>query len=271
MASSVSFLMVWYWATRSSIGTFTKFSRGSNETAVPSRRARRLGIAEGPTRLGVLGPAGGALRRARRDREPLAALTHPAHPAGRHSHHQSVRGHIGRHHGARPDEGELAERGAADDRGVGADRRTPLHEGLAILVFPGDVASRVQDVREDAGGTAEDVVLEVDPLVDGHVVLDLHVVADPGTRHHDDVLTEARALADHGALHHVTEVPDLRAGTDDGAFVQKARGVDVVVGHQPITRTSGSRSTPVFFRTVFFTCSISFCTSAAVAFPRLMK
>src|SRR5690242_14833028 len=271
MASRVSFFMVWYWATRSSIGTFTKFSRGSIESAVPSRRARRLGIAEGPTRLGVLGAAGGALRRARRDREPFAALAHPAHPAGRYSDHQPVRGNIGRHHGAGPDEGELAERGAADDRGVGADRRAPLHEGLAVLVLAGDVASRVQDVREHAGGTAENVVLEVDPLVDGHVVLDLHVVPDSGARHHDDVLTETRALTDHGALHHVTEVPDLRAGTYDGAFIQKTRGMNIVVGHQPITRTSGSSSTPVFFWTVFFTCSISFCTSAAVAFPRLMK
>src|SRR5690348_7138037 len=261
-AASVSFFMVWYWATRSSIGTFTRFSRGSKW---------RLGIAEGPARLGILGATRGAPGDTPRYGQALTALAHPAHAPGRYAHHQAVGRHIRRHHGARADEGVLAEGGAADDRGVRADRGAPPHPGLPVLVLPGHVAPRVEHVGEHARRPAEHIVLEVHAFVDRHVVLDLHVVADRGARHHHDVLAEARALADHRALHHVTEMPDLGAGADDGAFVEEAGRVDVEVRHQPMTRTSGSSSTPVFFCTVFRTCSISFCTSAAVAVPRLTK
>src|SRR5262249_7328766 len=124
---------------------------------------------------------------------------------------------------------------------------------------------------EHTGRPAKHVVLEVHALVDRHVVLDLHVVADPGARHHDHVLAEARPLPDHRAFHNVTEMPDLRIGADGRPLIEEARRVDVVIRHQPITRTSGSSSTPVFFWTIFRTCSISFWTSAAVAVPVLMK
>src|SRR4029077_15150168 len=116
MAARVSFFMVWYWATRSSIGTFTEFSRRSKG---PSRGARRLGVAQDSAGFGVGGSAGGTGGRPARDREPLAALAHPADAPGRHADHQPVGRHVRRNHGARPDEGELAQGGAADDGRVG--------------------------------------------------------------------------------------------------------------------------------------------------------
>src|SRR5260370_1280376 len=129
------------------------------------------------------------------------------------------------------EEGVLAEGHAADDRGVGADRAAALHEGRPVLVAARDVAARIEDVREHAGGSAEHVVLEGHALVDRDVVLDLHVVPDPRAGHDDHVLSQIAALADHGTGHDVAEVPDLGAATDARPVVDVARGMDEVVGH----------------------------------------
>src|SRR5205814_1993918 len=88
------------------------------------------------------------------------------------------------------------------------------------------------------------VVFEHHALVDRNVVLNLHVVADLGPGHHDDVLAQAAALPDHGARHHVTEVPDLGVPADPCARIDVARLVDEVVGHQPTTLASSTITVP---------------------------
>src|SRR5437762_9235019 len=64
-----------------------------------------------------------ALHRAARGRaldQRLPATARPADALGGHAHHQTVRGHILVHHGARADQRVRADLDAADDRAVGA-------------------------------------------------------------------------------------------------------------------------------------------------------
>src|SRR5260370_289082 len=74
--------------------------------------------------------------------------------------HQSIGRHVGGDDGARANEGVFTQRDAADDRGVRPDRATAPHEGAAVFVLARQVAARIHDVREDAGGPAEDVVFQ---------------------------------------------------------------------------------------------------------------
>src|SRR2546430_15874613 len=229
-AGRTSSLIARYCATRSRSGTFT--------TPVSERRATKLPDAAGwgngaraAVRLQVAAAAHGARRLARRQRQPFAALAHPADAAGRHAHHERVRRDIGRHHGARADERVLAEGHTAHDRRVRSDGRAPLYQRGAILVLARHVAAGSRHVGEHAGRPAEHVVLEGDALVNRHVVLNLHVVADARAGHHHHVLPEAAALADDGAGHDVAKVPDLRILADPGAGVDVARLVDEIVRH----------------------------------------
>src|SRR5947208_11620650 len=229
-AGRTSSLIAPYCATRSSSGTFTM--------SVSARRATKLSDAAGlgnraqvSVHLLVAGATPGARRLARRQREPLAALAHPADAAGRHAHHERVGRDVGGHDGARADERVFAERDAAHDRRVRTDGRASLHERGAILVLARHVAARVHHVREHAGRPAEHVVLEGDALIDRHVVLDLHVVPDARAGHDHDVLPEAAALTDDGAGHDVAEMPDLGVLADPGAGVDVAGFVDEVIRH----------------------------------------
>src|SRR5206468_2653311 len=146
----------------------TGANRGSRRR---SRSARGGGLPQGAARLLVAGAAGGAGGAAICEGQPLPALAHPADAARGHTHHEAVGGHVCCDHRAGPDEGVLAQRHAAHDRGVGTNRAAPLHQGATVLMLARDMAARVQYVGEHAGRAAEDVVFELDALVDRHVVL----------------------------------------------------------------------------------------------------
>src|SRR5205823_10356128 len=84
----------------------------------------------------------------------------------------------------------------------------------------------------------EHVILQLDALVDRHVVLNAAVPAHARTIHHDNVLSKAAPLADDRARHDVAEMPDLGAATDAGTLVHIGRFVneDVAHGHAPRRR-----------------------------------
>src|SRR5437016_2164820 len=229
-AGRTSSLIARYCATRSRSGTFT--------TSVSESRATKLSDAaglgnraQGAVRLLVAGATDGAGRLARRQGEAFAALAHPADAARRHAYHERVRRNVGSHDGARTNERVLAEGDAAHDRRVRADGRAPPHERGAIFVLARHVAAGVHHVGEDARRPAEHVVLEGDALVNRHVVLKLHVVADARAGHHHDVLPEAAVLADDGAGHDMAKMPDLGVFADPGAGVDVARLMDEEVRH----------------------------------------
>src|SRR5438445_2043760 len=163
-AGRTSSLIARYCATRARSGTF-RTSVAERWATKLSDRAGLGNRAQAAVRLVVAGAADGACRLTRGNGEALAALAHPPDAPGRHAHHERVRRDVGRHHGARADERVLAEGDATHDRRVRANRRAPLHERGAVLVFARHVAARVQHVGEHARRPAEHVVLESHALV----------------------------------------------------------------------------------------------------------
>src|SRR5688572_3621628 len=157
--------------------------------------------------------------------EADAAPAHPAAHARRVAVDDRVVGNVPRDHAAGADHAVAAERDAADDGGIGADRGAALHQRLAVLVLALDVAPRVDHVREYHRGPAEHIVLDHHARVNRDVVLDLHVVADHALRRNDHVLADIAASTDAAVAHDVAEVPDPGAGADLGRRVDHGRVV----------------------------------------------
>src|SRR5690606_21223786 len=126
----------------------------------------------------------------------LAGPAHPADAARRHADNQSIVGHVARNGGAGADESVRPDGDAADQGRVGADRRTALDQGFAVLVLARNVAARIDHVGEHHARAAEDIVLERDAIVDRHIVLDTHAVADDYPVADEAVLPEGAAAAD---------------------------------------------------------------------------
>src|SRR5687767_14795479 len=89
------------------------------------------------------------------------------------------------------------------------------------------MAAWIPHVREHHRRAEEDIVFTCDAFVDAHVVLHLHVVAEPGARHDHHVLPETAPLADDGAAVDVAEMPDARASPNLRAVIDVAGGVHV--------------------------------------------
>ena len=72
-----------------------------------------------------------------------------------------------------------------------------------------EMGTRRSDIREDAGGTAEDIVFDLNALIDGDVVLDAHTIADAHIIAYIDVLAQGAVPAQTGAALHMAEMPYL--------------------------------------------------------------
>jgi len=109
----------------------------------------------------------------KRQIQPLTLLAHPADLPGGNTGHEGVGFDVLGDDGPGADEGVLAERDAADDGGIGANRGPLPHEGAAVPVLTGDGCTRIVDIGEDHAGAAEDIVFEGHGVVKADVVLDL--------------------------------------------------------------------------------------------------
>src|SRR3546814_5241545 len=101
-------------------------------------------------------------------------------------------------HAAGPDEGILADRYAADDGTVSAERRAALHQRRTVFVLAGDSRARIVDVGKHHAGTAKHIVLKADGVVYRDVVLDFHIVANDDIVGDEDVLPKRAARTDSG-------------------------------------------------------------------------
>src|SRR5437899_2269348 len=146
--------MVRYWATRSNNGTFT-WTLSAKEATIYTNGTGLGNRAQDSPGFLVSGAAGGALRSALGERQPLAALAHPSDPPSWHTDHERIRLDVGRDDRAGADEAVLVQRDAAEDGGVGTDRAAAAHKRRLVLVFAGDVAARIDAVGEHARRTTE--------------------------------------------------------------------------------------------------------------------
>ena len=98
--------------------------------------------------------------------------------------------------------------------------------GEVVRGVPLKCGTRCVHVRKDHRRTTEDIVFEHDTLVDGNVVLYLHVVTDFSSRTDDDVLPDATSLSDTRSGQDVTKVPDEGSLTDLDTVVNVRRFMD---------------------------------------------
>src|SRR5262249_49809955 len=115
---------------------------------------------------------------------------------------------------------------AAPDRRVRADGRALADERGLEPVLPRMPGARVRDVREDGRRTDEHLGLELDAVVEAHVVLDAAAASDLDAPRDEDVRAGHAAVPDRGARHHVAEVPDARALADLARLVDDRGRMD---------------------------------------------
>ena len=111
-------------------------------------------------------------------REIRSAVAYPTRLRGRHASHQCVSGYVARNHGPGRHETIFAEGYSANDSCVRTDRGASFDQGAAVFIFAIDVAAWIYNVGEDHGRPTENVVLQLDPGVDGNIVLDLDIIPD---------------------------------------------------------------------------------------------
>ena len=96
-----------------------------------------------------------------------------------------------------------------------------------------------QVVGEHTGGAAEHIVLQLHPLVQGDIILQLAAVTHLYMVADIHVLPQGAALADTGPLLNVAEVPDLGALADLHILIHKAGGMHkILLLHHSASRTA---------------------------------
>src|SRR5262249_9212245 len=141
--------------------------------------------------------------------------------------------------GAGGDEGVTPNRQAAHDSRIGANAGPFADNGVFVQVAAHDLAARVDDVRQDARGSEENVVLDDGAGVERDVILNLDVVANHDMARHQDILAQAASVADLGVGHDMAKVPDLRPVADFAWIIDVRRRMNVVAGfHEDLTSVS---------------------------------
>ena len=166
----------------------------------------------------------------------MAALAYPPYLPGRNAGHQGVIFHILGHHGSGGDQGAAPHRVTAHYRAIRAQRCAFAHARTRINSVHREVRPRSIYIRENAGGTAEDIVLDLDSLVDGNVILDTDTIADAGVVSHIHILAKRTVRSDHSPPLDVAEMPNFRPGAYLDAVIHVAALVnEKVFLHSPVS------------------------------------
>ena len=121
----------------------------------------------------------------------------------------------------------------AHDRAIRAERCAFAHARTRVDSVHREVRPRSIYIRENAGRTAEDVVLYFDALVDGDIVLDTDSVADAGVVPNVHILPQGTIRSDHSPPLDMAEVPNFRTGADLDAVIHVTALVNEKVLHSP--------------------------------------
>lgn len=152
-------------------------------------------------------------------------LAHPARLAPGVSDYQCVIRNIARNHRPRANKREAAYRVPADNRGIGPNSCSLLHQRLLVLVTPVHRAAGIGNIRKDHGRAEKNIVFTNHPGIDGHVILHFYIIAQDDLRRDHHVLTNVATRSDATTRHEVREVPDpgtfpdFTTGVDDGGLV----------------------------------------------------
>ncbi len=126
----------------------------------------------------------------------------------------------------------LANGASAYDGGICSDARSALNErGCKIFCSVSrDGTARGEHVGEHSRWSAKDIILQSDPFVNRHVVLNLDVVSyfDSGPNY--DVLTDTALFSNLSASEKMAEVPYVTLIADLNAIVYVRRFVNEEVG-----------------------------------------
>ena len=122
--------------------------------------------------------------------------------------------------------------------GIGANGGTFFNERLLVFAFSNDVASGINDIGKNTGGTAKNIVLQRYGIVDGHVVLNFDIVADRNIIADEDILTERTPRPDARLRTNVHEVPDAAPRSQHRALVDDRRRMNECCRHGLSTRAA---------------------------------
>ena len=163
--------------------------------------------------------------------QATAALAHPPYLPGRNAGHQGVIFHIFGHNGTGGDQSAAPYRMAAHYRAIRAERSALAHARTRINSVHREVRPRSIYIREYAGRTTEDIVFDLDPLVDGNIVLDADTIPDAGIVAHIHILAQGTVLSDDSPSLDMTEMPNFRSCADAYAIVDIRAIMNEEVGH----------------------------------------
>jgi len=163
--------------------------------------------------------------------ETFATFAYPAELTGRDSYHKGIVLDILSDNGAGADESRAAYGVSTDDGTVGTERCAFLDECLDINAVDREMGTRGRDVGENAGGTAENIVLNLHAFIDRDIVLNTDTIADADVVADVNILTQGAVLAKAGPLLDVAEVPDFRAIADFDIVVDVTRRMNVIFIH----------------------------------------
>lgn len=134
------------------------------------------------------------------------------------------------YHRSGPDKRITPQGNAADNSGIGADRRALFDQSRAKLVYLSYFRPGVVDIGKYHGRPAENAVFQSNSFIDADVVLNLAVVADNNIRPDQDILADIAILANFCTRQDVGEMPDFCSLADLAAIVDVGGFMDEVVG-----------------------------------------
>jgi hypothetical protein len=79
---------------------------------------------------------------------------------------------------------------AANDGGICPNGCAPPHESFGIQAFANYGCTGIDNIRENHGGAAENVVFQFDSLIDRNVILHLYVVSDDDSSRDEAILAK---------------------------------------------------------------------------------
>jgi len=128
--------------------------------------------------------------------ELIAALAHPAYLLGGIAHHEGMVLGAPCNHCSGTNKRIGSDGIAAYYRCVRPDGGAFLHKSGPQLIHTRNMCAGIEDIRENHGRPAENVILEIDSLIDGHIILDLASITHAHIRPDDHILANATTSSD---------------------------------------------------------------------------